>query len=219
MKKFSAHDGPAQVLKSRADQTAGLEEIKGAIRACQLCAAELPHGPRPVVRASETSSVLIVGQAPGTRVHASGLPFDDPSGDRLRQWLQMDRAQFYDERLLAFAPMGFCFPGHDEKGGDLPPLRRCAPTWHGALRAALPNLRLILLVGRYAQVHYLGQSARPTLTETVRNWREYGPLHIPLPHPSWRNNAWLRRHSWFEEDVLPGLREALERALPADRGR
>ena len=207
-------DGPRS-----ASDAADLSSLLAAIRACRLCAAELAHGPRPVVRASESASLLIIGQAPGTRVHASGLPFDDPSGDRLRQWLQMDRARFYDEQSVAFAPMGFCFPGQNARGGDLPPMARCAPAWHGAIRAALPNVKLVLLVGRYAQTYHLGSRARPTLTETVRHWRDYGPELFPLPHPSWRNNAWLRRHAWFEEDVLPGLRQALGRLRRSEPSR
>ena len=208
-KALSTADGPGRSNVSAEVRPGDLASVLKAVRACRLCAAELPHEPRPVVRASSSASLLIVGQAPGTRVHASGLPFDDPSGDRLRQWLQIEREQFYDESLVAFLPMGLCFPGQNASGGDLPPMARCAPTWHGAVRAALSNVKLVLLVGRYAQAHYLGPRARPTLTETVRCWRDYAPEYFPVPHPSWRNNAWLKRHPWFAEDVLPGLRGAI----------
>lgn len=183
-----------------------LEALLAEARACRACAGDLPHEPRPVVRAAASARLLIVGQAPGTRVHASGVPFDDPSGDRLRDWMGLDRDGFYDEARLAILPMGFCFPGQDRRGGDLPPRRECAPLWQNRLRAALPNLQLTLLVGQYAQAFYLGPRRGASLTETVRGWRDYAPEFLPLPHPSWRNSGWLKRNPWFAAQVVPDLR-------------
>ena len=156
---------------------------------------------------------MIVGQAPGTRVHESGRPFTDPSGDRLRDWMQVDEASFYDARKIAIVPMGFCFPGLDSKGGDLPPRRECAPLWQDRVRAALPKIRLTLLIGLYAQRFYLSSQAQKTLTETVRQGERYHPDFLPLPHPSWRNNAWLSRNPWFEEKILPVLRCRIQEIL------
>ena len=175
--------------------------------ACRLCAAELPHAPRPVLRLKPRARILIVGQAPGTRVHASGLPFDDRSGDRLRDWLGVDRTTFYDHPAIAFLPMGLCFPGTDPRGGDRPPPRRCAPTWHKVLRPLMPAVELTVLVGIYAQAFHLGERRRDSLTETVRAWRDYAPEFLPLPHPSWRNTGWLKRNPWFEAEVTPYLRD------------
>ena len=182
-------------------------------RACRLCAADLPLGPRPVLRASATARLMIVGQAPGTRVHASGIPFNDPSGDRLRAWLGIDRETFYDERRLAILPMGLCYPGQDARGADKPPMKICAPTWHPRIRPLLPKLELTLLVGLYAQARYLGPARKKSLTETVQCWRDYGPAFLPLPHPSWRNTAWLKRNPWFEAEVLPELRRRMATLL------
>lgn len=182
-------------------------------RACRLCAADLPLGPRPVLRASATARLMIVGQAPGTRVHASGIPFNDPSGDRLRAWLRIDRETFYDERRLAILPMGLCYPGQDVRGADKPPMKICAPTWHPRIRPLLPKLELTLLVGLYAQARYLGPARKKSLTETVQCWRDYGPEFLPLPHPSWRNTAWLKRNPWFEAEVLPELRRRVATLL------
>jgi uracil-DNA glycosylase len=170
-----------------------------------VCEAHLPLGPRPVLRAHEDARVLIVGQAPGTRVHATGIPWNDPSGDKLREWLAVDRATFYDERRFAIIPMGFCYPGKG-KSGDNPPRPECAPLWHERLHAELPHLELILLIGSYAQVHYLGNARKRTLSETVRAWRDYGPRFVPLPHPSPRNRRWLKQNMWFEDEVVPELR-------------
>ena len=195
------------------DSLAGL---LSQIRACRTCAAHLPHAPRPVLRASATARLCIVGQAPGTRVHASGVPFSDPSGERLRAWLGLSPEVFYDESRVAIIPMGFCFPGLTEKGADLPPRRECAPLWRDALFARLPQLRLTLLIGQYAQRWHLGDQAAATLTETVANWRRYPASVMPLPHPSWRNNGWLRRNPWFEADVLPVLKARVRKTL---RGR
>lgn len=182
-------------------------------RACRLCAADLPLGPRPVLRASATARLMIVGQAPGTRVHASGIPFNDPSGDRLRAWLGIDRETFYDERRLAILPMGLCYPGQDARGADKPPMKICAPTWHPRIRPLLPKLELTLLVGLYAQARYLGPARKKSLTETVQCWRDYGPAFLPLPHPSWRNTAWLKRNPSFEAEVLPELRRRVTALL------
>ena len=187
-----------------------LQKIMAEARACRRCEAELPLGPRPVLRAAASARLLIVGQAPGTRVHESGIPWNDRSGDRLRDWLQLPRECFYDERRIAIVPMGFCYPGVDAKGGDRPPRPECAPLWHGPLRAALPKVELTLLIGMYAQRHYLGPRRPTTLTETVCHWRDYLPEFLPLPHPSWRNTAWLRKHPWFEQDLLPELRRRVK---------
>jgi uracil-DNA glycosylase len=192
---------------------ATFETLLSDIRACRVCAAHLPHEPRPVVRARPTARLCIVGQAPGTRVHASGVPFTDPSGDRLRSWLGVDEATFYDERRIAIVPMGFCFPGLDAKGGDLPPRGECAPLWREKLFAELKEIKLTLVVGSYAQAWHLKGRKKASLTETVRAWREYGPQYMPLPHPSWRNNAWVKKNPWFEGELLPELRRRVTKVL------
>ncbi len=181
------------------------------VRSCRHCEAILPLGPNPVLRASATSRLLIVGQAPGTRVHATGIPWNDPSGDRLRQWLQMAREQFYDESRIAIVPMAFCYPGRG-KSGDLPPPPDCARLWHERLLAAMPRLELLLLVGSYAQNHYLGPS-RETMAHRVQRWAEFGPRFFPLPHPSPRNKLWLQRNPWFEQEVIPALRRRVGEVL------
>lgn len=182
------------------------------IRACTACAASLPHEPRPVLRAAASARLLIVGQAPGTKVHMTGIPWNDRSGDRLREWLEIERDVFYDERRIAIVPMGFCFPGSSPSGADLPPRPECALLWHARLAALLPRIELTLLVGLYAQAHYLGRRRRLSLTQTVAAWRDYLPEYFPLPHPSWRNTAWLRKNPWFAHELLPELRARL-RAL------
>ncbi|HTX51327.1 MAG TPA: uracil-DNA glycosylase family protein [Caulobacteraceae bacterium] len=192
-----------------------LETLISEIRACRACAGELPHEPRPVVRVRRETRILICGQAPGRRVHESGLPFDDPSGDRLRGWMGVDRATFYDHPAIGVAAMAFCFPGTDPAGGDYPPPRRCADLWRGRLLAELPNVELTLLIGAYAQRWALGPAARGSMTETVRAWRDYPPAALPMPHPSWRNSAWLKRHPWFEAEALPYLRERVGLILAA----
>jgi uracil-DNA glycosylase len=194
----------------RAAKSAVIDEFAALlkeVRACRLCAEHLPLGPRPVLRMTSGARLLIIGQAPGTKVHESGIPWNDRSGDRLRQWLAMDREAFYDESRIAIMPMGFCYPGVDKNGGDRPPRPECAPAWHERLRAHLPAIGLTLLVGQYAQARYLGARRKPTMTETVHSWREYGPEYIPLPHPSWRNTGWLKRNSWFETELIPVLRQ------------
>ncbi|RDV15534.1 uracil-DNA glycosylase family protein [Pontibacter diazotrophicus] len=183
-----------------------LEDLLTQVRACRICEEHLPLGPRPVVRASTTAKLLVVGQAPGTKVHASGTPWDDQSGKRLRQWLGLDATTFYDASQTAIVPMGFCYPGKG-KSGDLPPRPECARHWHQQLLDLLPNIQLTLLIGKYAQDGFLKHAARPTLTETVANWHEYLPHYMPLPHPSPRNQFWLRRHPWFEADAVPALQQ------------
>jgi len=184
-----------------------LEAVLSEIGACRACAADLPHEPRPVVRVFPQTRLLICGQAPGRRVHESGLPFTDPSGDRLRQWLGVDYETFYADRRIGVAAMAFCFPGTNPKGGDFPPPPRCAQLWRSRLLAQLEQVELTLLVGGHAQAWALGTAMKPSMTETVAAWREYGPGVIPLPHPSWRNTGWLKRNPWFEAEVVPHLRE------------
>ncbi len=191
-----------------------LENLLRQARACRVCAASLPHEPRPVLRASPTAWLLIVGQAPGRKVHETGIPWNDPSGDLLRTWLQLERAAFYDESCVAIIPAGLCYPG-TEKGADLPPRPECAPLWHPPLRAALPGLRLTLLVGRYAQAYYLGNRQGKTLAATVRAYEDFLPAFFPLPHPSPRNRRWLKLNPWFEAEVLPELRKQIDLALKA----
>ena len=183
-----------------------LDRILEDIAACRACAGELPHEPRPVVRVFPETRLLICGQAPGRRVHESGMPFTDPSGDRLRQWMGVDYNRFYADRRIGVAAMAFCFPGTNPKGGDYPPPPRCAQLWRPRLLSALPEMELTLLVGGYAQAWALGSDAKANMTETVRAWREYLPRYLPLPHPSWRNTAWLKRNPWFEDEVTPWLR-------------
>ncbi|AQA18329.1 hypothetical protein BST95_08880 [Halioglobus japonicus] len=189
-----------------------LVDLLAQIRACDHCAPHLPLGPNPVVRASTSARLLIVGQAPGTRVHETGIPWNDPSGERLRDWLAIDHATFYDESLIAIVPMGFCYPGRG-KSGDLPPRPECAELWHEKVLTHMPDVELILVIGRYAQDRYLGKS-RATLTERVRNWRDVDPRYLPLPHPSPRNTLWLRRNPWFEDEVVPALRARVQAIFP-----
>ena len=180
-------------------------ELLAEVRSCRACERQLPFEPRPLLAATITARLLIVGQAPGARAHESGIPWNDASGERLREWMEIDRKCFYDERRIAIIPMGYCYPGRG-RSGDLPPRRECASLWLDQLLEHLPRLQLTLLVGRYAQRHYLGSRRKSTLTETVRSWREYQPTFVPLPHPSGRNNAWMGRNPWFESEVLPALR-------------
>lgn len=189
-----------------------LPRLLKAARACRQC-ADLPLGPRPVLRAAAGARLLIVGQAPGTRVHETGIPWNDPSGNRLRQWLDVDRDTFYDASRIAIVPMGLCYPGRDPRGGDLPPRPECAPLWQDPIRRALPRVELTLLIGQYAQKWYLGKTRKASMTETVRAWRDYQPAFLPLPHPSWRNTAWLKKNPWFEAEVLPELRRRVAALL------
>jgi uracil-DNA glycosylase len=183
-----------------------LASLLNDIRACRICEKHLPHGVRPVLHVGASPKLFIVGQAPGLRVHETRLSFNDRSGDRLREWIGIDRATFYDDSRIAIAGMSFCFPGYDKNGHDLPPRRECAKTWRARLFEALPEVPLFLLVGRHAQLWHLGDRAKATLTETVQAWRDYAPKFVPLPHPSWRNTGWLKKHSWFEQELLPALR-------------
>jgi uracil-DNA glycosylase len=204
---------PTSPKKSATDKSIAL---LAEAHACRLCADKLPHQPRPVLRASGTARLLIVGQAPGRRVHETGIPWNDPSGDLLREWLQLSREQFYDEGMIAIIPTGLCYPG-TEKGSDLPPRPECAPHWHPRLRAALPDIHLTLLIGQYAQAYYLGNRRKRTLAETVAAWQEYAPDFLPLPHPSPRNRLWLKKNAWFEAEVLPVLRQKVAFLLGGNR--
>lgn len=203
-----------------ADRLAGLAR---EIAACRVCVEQplkgpdhrLPHEPQPVAVLSTTARVLIAGQAPGLRVHNSGLPFNDASGDLLRAWMGVDREAFYNPARFAIVPMGLCFPGYDAKGHDLPPRRECAPLWRIRILEAMPQVELVLAIGQYAQAWHLGAARKATMTETVAAWRSYffanaGPRVLPLPHPNWRNTGWLKRNPWFEENVLPQLRQTIE---------
>jgi uracil-DNA glycosylase len=200
-----------------------LAELTASIRACRICrdapqGRALPHEPRPVVVPSSTARILVAGQAPGTRVHASGIPFDDRSGDRLREWMGIDRPTFYDAARIAIVPMGFCFPGQDAKGGDLPPRRECAPAWRKPLLDMMPQVDLVLAIGLHAQRWHLGPSAGTSLTANVQGWRGVferpgSPRILPLPHPSWRNTGWLKRNPWFEQELLPALRGEIARRI------
>ncbi len=193
--------------------TATLSHLKTRLGACTLCAAEFArsataHQPRPVTWFADSARILIAGQAPGARVHASGIPFDDPSGNRLRDWMGLGRDAFYDQSLVAILPMAFCFPGYDAKGADLPPPKRCAAHWRRDALAGLGNIELTLLVGGYAQKWHLGGAK--SVRDTVADWRAHAPATFPLPHPSWRNTGWLRRNPWFERDLLPELRQRVK---------
>lgn len=189
-----------------------MDQLLSEIRNCSVCKEYLPLGPRPIVSAHPESRIVIIGQAPGTKVHQSGVPWDDPSGKQLRKWLNVTDEQFYDERLFALIPMGFCYPGKG-KSGDLPPRRECAPQWHQPLLGQMPKLKLTILIGQYAQIHYLGDARKKTLTETVKNYQDYGPDVFVLPHPSPRNRFWLSKNPWFEEEVLPMLRARVSSCL------
>ncbi len=182
-----------------------MKDLLTEIRQCEICKEHLPLGPRPVVSGHPDSKIVIIGQAPGTKVHASGVPWDDASGKELRRWLDISSEVFYDETKIAIVPMGFCYPGKG-KSGDLPPRTECAPQWHDALLSKMPDLQLVLLVGMYAQRYYLKERAKKTLTETVANYIEYLPKYLPLPHPSPRNRIWMRRNDWFEKEIVPVLR-------------
>lgn len=184
------------------------------IRACNLCAGDMPNRPNPVLRASSRAKILIASQAPGNLADRSGKPFDDPSGRRLREWMGVTDEEFYDEGHVAIVPMGFCFPGYDKNGGDLPPMKRCAPQWRQGLLDRLPQIELTLLIGGYSQSWHLGTGAGKSLTERVRRWRDFAEIGVfTTPHPSWRNNGWLKRNPWFEEDVLPVLQASVRRCF------
>jgi uracil-DNA glycosylase len=188
------------------------ESVIAAVRACEICKPHLPLGPRPVFQISQTARILVVGQAPGRRVHETGIPFNDPSGERLRGWMGIDRSVFYDSARIALLPMGFCYPGTG-KSGDLPPRPECAEKWRKQLLALLQDVQLTLVIGQYAQAWHLDALQRNSLTETVKNWREYWPKYLPLPHPSPRNNLWLRRNPWLEEEILPVLKDRVSQLV------
>ena len=188
------------------------EATIAAARACTICKAHLPLGPRPVFQIAQTARILIVGQAPGRRVHETGIPFNDPSGDRLRSWMGIDRTVFYDSSTIALLPMGFCYPGTG-KSGDLPPRPECAQHWRQALLGFLPHIALTLVIGQYAHAWHLGERQKGSLTDTVKNWKEYWPDILALPHPSPRNNTWPKRNPWFGEEILPVLKDRVARLL------
>jgi len=204
-------------------RSGALDTMLAAIRACRVCVErpqgrKLPHQPRPVLRVSTTARLAVCSQAPGTKVHASGTPFTDASGDRLRAWMGVTSEEFYDEARVAIVPMGFCFPGQDANGADLPPRKECAPLWHRDLFATLPQIELVLAIGSYAQAFHIGDAAGKTVQETMVDWRKHlqrkgRPRVLPLPHPSWRNNKWLTDNPWFEAELLPVLRGKLRALL------
>lgn len=192
-----------------------LDAVVAQARACTLCASDLPLGPRPILRVSASARLLIVGQAPGTRVHDSGIPWNDRSGDRLRQWLGLDKSAFYDETRIAIVPAGLCYPGRAPNGGDLPPRPECAPLWHPRILPLLTEIRLTLAIGTYAQACLMGGKRSMTMTATVAAWRDYAPALFPLPHPSWRTTAWERTNPWFTQHLLPDLRGRIRDLLTA----
>ena len=192
--------------------SSGLEILLDEIKDCQECAADLPLGPRPILAASQKAKILIIGQAPGVRVHQSGVAWDDPSGERLREWMGISLAGFYDLTKVALVPMGFCYPGTGATG-DLPPRRECAPLWHNRLFRELNHVKLTLLVGRYAQASRLGVRNKLTLTKTVQAWRDFTPSYLPLPHPSPRNNRWMKSNPWFLGEVVPYLKRRVKRLI------
>ena len=188
-----------------------LDRLVAEIRACRICEATLD--PRPIIHVSKKAKLCVASQAPGLRVHKTGISFNDPSGDRLRDWMGVNRDTFYDESRVALTGMAFCFPGYDAEGHDLPPPKICAATWRTRLFAALPLIETTLLVGSYAQTWHLGERQKSNMTETVKAWREYAPRLIPMPHPSWRNNGWLKRNPWFEAELMPYLRRRVRRLV------
>lgn len=195
-----------------------LDRLKAKIKNCTFCterfaATKTAHQPRPVVWLSDKAPILIAGQAPGARVHESGRPFTDPSGDRLREWLGVDNDSFYDQNKFVILPMAFCFPGYDTKGSDLPPPKICAQTWRERAMTQMPQVKLTLLVGGYAQIWHLPETKKLTVTERVSKWHDYGPDILPLPHPSWRNTGWIKKNPWFESDLLPHLRKTVSRLI------
>ena len=194
-------------------RSAAFESLIGEVRACSACADKLPLGPRPIFQASSTATLLIASQAPGTKVHASGIPFSDDSGARLREWTGLSSEQFYDSAKVAIVPMGLCYPGRGSGGGDAPPRPECASLWRDRLLAGMPAIRLTLLVGSYAQINALGPGR---VSQRVRDFRSYLPRYFPLPHPSWRSRIWAENNPWFSSEVLPALRNAVARALEAD---
>jgi len=181
-------------------------------RVCTTCETALPLGARPILQLASSARLLIIGQAPGRKAHETGVPWNDVSGDRLRHWMGLDKATFYDESRVAILPMGLCYPGSEPNGGDKAPRRECAPLWHSRLLGHLTGVETMLLVGHYAQRFYLGSAGQGTMTDTVRSFRNYGPRFLPLPHPSWRSVVWVRKHPWFEATVIPELRKIVRMA-------
>jgi len=190
-----------------------LDKLIQDIRSCTLCCDHLPLGPRPILQVAESAKILIAGQAPGRKVHESGVPFDDPSGERLRNWLSLSKEQFYDVGMVAILPMGFCYPGSG-KSGDAPPSPECAKEWRESLLSVLPQVELMILIGKYAIDYHLAGVQKDNLTNTVKAWRDYWPNKIPMPHPSPRNNIWLKQNPWFEKDVLPAVRRRVRSITP-----
>lgn len=190
-----------------------MKNLLASIGRCSICTEHLPLGPNPIVTAHSDARVVIIGQAPGLKVHKTSIPWDDPSGKQLRSWLGVSDIDFYDASKISLIPMGFCYPGKG-KTGDLPPRPECAPQWHGSLLEKMPKVELVILIGMYAQRYYLGKSAHKTLTDTVRHFESYGPKFFPLPHPSPRNRFWLKKNPWFDIEVLPVLKIAFAKALP-----
>lgn len=189
-----------------------MKELIKNIKACTICAEHLPLGPNPIMAADHSSKIIIIGQAPGTKVHETSIPWNDPSGNQLRKWMGITSEDFYDASKVAIVPMGFCYPGKG-KSGDLPPRPECAPQWHNQLLPQMKEIKLTILIGQYAQRHYLGDRMKSNLTETVKNYHEYLPDHLPLPHPSPRNRFWLGKNPWFSEEVIPILQEKVKTAL------
>ena len=191
---------------------AKLQRLTANIRACRLCEDHLPFQPNPVVRPSKTAKILIIGQAPGTKVHETSISWNDASGNKLREWMGVGRDIFYDIEKVAIMPMGFCYPGKG-KSGDLPPRPECAPQWHESLLALMPQIELVLLIGMYAQKHYLKKARKANLAETVKAWKDYAPRYLPMPHPSPRNKLWLKKNDWFERDVIPVLKQRVKKLI------
>lgn len=198
---------------TKCEDNTDLESLLSEIRACRLCEADLPMGPRPTLGCASTATILVAGQAPGIRVHETGIPWNDPSGNRLRDWMGIGKDVFYDPTRIAIVPMGFCYPGTNPRGGDFPPRPECSHTWHDRVMALLPNIRLTLAIGQYAQAWHMRGRTEKTLTKTVANWRQVAPEVIPLPHPSGRNNIWLKRNPWFAEELLPELKASVRQQL------
>ena len=207
--RHTEEEANAMAEKRNPKPSQSLPLLLKEIRSCRHCEADLEFGPRPVLELSTQSQILIIGQAPGRRVHQSGVAWDDPSGERLRHWMGISRDHFYDDRLVAIVPMGFCYPGKG-KSGDLPPRAECAQLWHDRVMEQLENVKLTLLVGQYAQKHVLKDNQKSSLTETVRKWKDFCPAYIPLPHPSPRNVRWFKNNPWFEESVLPYLKRRVK---------
>jgi len=189
-----------------------MEKLLKEIRSCAVCKKFLPNAPRPIIQAGKNSKIIIIGQAPGQKVQNSGVPWDDLSGNELRRWLGVTKEQFYDEKIFALVPMGFCYPGKG-KSGDLPPRPECAPLWHDLILQKMKQVKLIILIGQYAQNYYLGEKLKPTLTETVKNFKKYLPEYLPLVHPSPRNKIWQKKNPWFEKEVVPHLQKIVKKIL------